>query len=146
MAVITTHIDDIDVKDFDDNDIMFLKNESKLEITSYLVDRIKHICKEYKILYLSSSYKKEELLDNFKYLNKRDINVIEDSFSTIDEIEKYIINNKCDYVCIDYLKLIKTKNVFRIGNKKMKYVLDKIEEFSKKYSIIFLVVINMEDN
>lgn len=146
MAVITTHIDDIDVKDFDDNDIMFLRNESKLEITSYLVDRIKHICKEYKILYLSSTYTKEELLNNFKYLNKRDINIIEDSFSTIDEIEKYIINNKCDYICIDYFKLIKTKNTFRIGNKKMKYVLDKIEEFSKRYSIIFLVVINMEDN
>lgn len=133
-------------KDFDDNDIMFFKNKDNFEITSYLVDKIKYVCKEYKILYLSCFYNKEELLNKFEYLNNRDIDIIEDIFSTIDEIENHIMNNKYDYVFIDYLKLFKIKNTLRIGDKKLKYVSDKIEEFSKKYSIIFLVVINMEDN
>ena len=132
-------------KDFDDNDIMFFKNKDNFEITSYLVDKIKHVCKKYKILYLSCFYSKEELLNKFEYLNNRDIGIIEDSFSTIDEIEKYIINNKYDYVFVDYLKLIKIKNTLRIGDKKLKYVSDKIEELSDKYNIFFIIVVNMED-
>ena len=83
-------------------------------------------------------------MEKFELLNNKNIIIIDKKSNTIDDIEKYIVYSKPTYICIDYFKMIDNKCYYQIGNNSLKYVLDKIEEYNKKYGVIFIVAINLE--
>lgn len=144
MTVITKPIKKENIFEIDDNEITFFNNKDKIDITTYVVDKIKYVCGDHKILLFDYSYSKEELLEKYKDLNNKNIKVIADVSITIEDIEHYIVDYKPEYLFIDYYKLVSTKKHLYIADKRFKYTLDKIEEYSKKYNIKFLVAVNKE--
>lgn len=134
---------------FDDNNInnesnvICFKNEDKYNITLNIVNKLSLVNNK-KTLYFNYSYSEKELLEKFELLNNKNIIIIDKKSNTIDDIEKYIVYSKPTYICIDYFKMIDNKCCYQIGNNSLKYVLDKIEEYNKKYGVIFIVAINLE--
>lgn len=140
MSVIT--FDDNNSKN--ESDIIFFKNEDKYNITLNIIEKLSLINKNKKTLYFSYSYSEKELLKKFKLFNSKNIIIIDKQSNTIDDIEKYIVYSKPTYICIDYFKMIDNECCYRIGSNNFKYVLDKIEEYNKKYGVIFIIAINLE--
>lgn len=64
---------------------------------------------------------------------------------SIDEIEQYIIKQKPKCIFISYYKLVSNKENLLIMGEKLGYILNKIEEYSMKYGVKFIVAINKED-
>ena len=124
---------------FDDNNI-----DNEYNITSDIVNKLSLANNNKKTLYFNYSYSEKELLERFELLNNKNIIIVDKQSNTIDNIEKYIICSKPAYICIDYFKMIDKKCCYQIGNNNLKYVLDKIEEYNKKYGVIFIVAINLE--
>lgn len=122
----------------EDNEIIFYKNKTPNEITEIILNKIKNI--DNKILYFKTSNNYNKIL-----LNNDNIK-IKNFYIDIDDLEEYLISNEFNYICIDYYKMIKKKRYSYIGNKTLKYVLDKIEEYINKYNKKFIIVINMEEN
>lgn len=143
MTIIKIPIKKNSDKNLDDNKIIFFKNKSKLYITSYLINNVREVNK--KVIYFAYSYSKNELLKTFKELNNKNIIIVDDISTTFEDIEQYIIDNKPNYIYIDHFKLTSTKKYLYIEDKKFKYVLDKIEYYTKKYNVKFLIVLNKED-
>lgn len=122
----------------EDNEVIFYKNKTPNEITEIILNKIKNI--DNKILYFKTSNNYNKIL-----LNNDNIK-IKNFYIDIDDLEEYLISNEFNYICIDYYKMIKKKRYSYIGNKTLKYVLDKIEEYINKYNKKFIIVINMEEN
>ena len=127
------------------SEISFLKNEQKENITSYLVDCINRVQDHEHILYFSYFYSKQFLLNKYEILNRENVTVIHDTSVTLEELEKYILQYKPDYVFIDFLKMTKRRDFF-IQNKRLHYVKDILKKFEDKYNVNVLVVVNwLED-
>ncbi len=127
------------------SEISFLKNEQKENITSYLVDCINRVQDHEHILYFSYLYSKQFLLNKYENLNRENVTVIHDTSVTLEELEKYILQYKPDYVFIDFLKMTKRRDFF-IQNKRLHYVKDILKKFEDKYNVNVLVVVNwLED-
>lgn len=140
MSVITFDDNNID----NESNIICFKDEDKYNITSDIVNKLSLANNNKKTLYFNYSYSEKELLERFELLNNKNIIIVDKQSNTIDNIEKYIICSKPAYICIDYFKMIDKKCCYQIGNNNLKYVLDKIEEYNKKYGVIFIVAINLE--
>ena len=123
------------------SEISFLKNEQKENITSYLVDCINRVQDHEHILYFSYLYSKQFLLNKYENLNRENVTVIHDTSVTLEELEKYILQYKPDYVFIDFLKMTKRRDFF-IQNKRLHYVKDTLKKFEDKYNVNVLVVVN----
>lgn len=123
----------------EDNEIIFYKNKTPNEITEIILNKIKNI--DNKILYFKTSNNYNKTL-----LNNNNNIKIKNFYIDIDDLEEYLISNEFNYICIDYYKMIKKKRYSYIGNKTLKYVLDKIEEYINKYNKKFIIVINTEEN
>ena len=139
MSVIT--FDDNNINN--ESNIICFKNEDKYNITLNIVNKLS-LANNNKTLYFNYSYSEKELLEKFELLNNKNIIIIDKKSNTIDDIEKYIVYSKPTYIYIDYFKMIDNKCCYQIGNNSLKYVLDKIEEYNKKYGVIFIVAINLE--
>lgn len=140
MSVIT--FDDNNINN--ESNIICFKNEDKYNITLNIVDKLNLINENKKTLYFNYSYSEKELLEKFELLNNKNIIIIDKKSNTIDDIEKYIVYSKPICICVDYFKMIDNKCCYKIENNNLKYVLDKIEEYNKKYGVIFIVAINLE--
>ena len=64
---------------------------------------------------------------------------------SIDEIEQYIIKQKPRYIFISYYKLVSNKENLLAMGEKLGYIFNKIEEYSKKYEVKFIIAINKEN-
>lgn len=140
MSVIT--FDDNNINN--ESNIICFKNEDKYNITLNIVDKLNLINENKKILYFNLSYSEEELLKKFKFLNNKNIIIVNKRTVTVDDLEKYIKYSKPSYLCIDYFTLTKDKKRFKIGNKTLRYVLDKLKKYMAIYDTVFIVVINEE--
>lgn len=140
MSVIT--FDDNNINN--ESNIICFKNEDKYNITLNIVDKLNLINENKKILYFNLSYSEEELLKKFKFLNNKNIIIVNKRTVTVDDLEKYIKYSKPSYLCIDYFTLTKVKKRFKIGNKTLRYVLDKLKKYMAIYDTVFIVVINEE--
>lgn len=140
MSVIT--FDDNNINN--ESNIICFKNEDKYNITLNIVDKLNLINENKKILYFNLSYSEEELKNKFKIFNKKNIIIVNKRTVTVDDLEKYIKYSKPSYLCIDYFKLTKVKKRFKIGNKTLRYVLDKLKKYMAIYDTVFIVVINEE--
>lgn len=129
-----------------ESNIMCFKNENREIITSHIVNEVNKININKKVLYFNFLDNEEDLKNKYKILKNNNIIIIDKNLNNIDEIEKYILFSKPAYICIDYLKMVDKNNFYFIGNCILKYVLDKIEEFNKKYDVIFIIGINLEEN
>ena len=134
----------IAINDNNESDIICFKDENKYNITTSIIYKLSELMGKKRTLYFNYSYSENELLKRFKLLDSKNVIVINKRTNTIDDIERYIINSKPTYICIDYFKMIDNICCYQIGNKSLKYVLDKIEEYNKKYGVIFIVAINLE--
>lgn len=140
MSVIT--FDDNNINN--ESNIICFKNEDKYNITLNIVDKLNLINENKKILYFNLSYSEEELKNKFKIFNKKNIIIVNKRTVTVDDLEKYIKYSKPSYLCIDYFTLTKVKKRFKIGNKTLRYVLDKLKKYMVIYDTVFIVVINEE--
>ena len=134
----------IAVNDDNNSDVICFKDEDKYNITTFIINKLSKLKVKKKILYFNYSYSEDELLKKFKLLNNKNIIIINKLSNTIDDIEKYITYSKPSYICIDYFKMVDKILCYQINNKSLKYVLDKIDEYNKKYGVIFIVAINLE--
>lgn len=125
-----------------ENEILFAKNLTAFEVTNNIISKIKNCNK--KILYLNYTYTEEELKNKFKIFNKKNIIIVNKKTVTVDDLEKYIKYSKPSYLCIDYFTLTRVKKRFKIGNKTLRYVLDKLKKYMAIYDTVFIVVINEE--
>lgn len=125
-----------------EDEILFAKNFTAFEVTNNIISKIKNCNK--KILYFNYTYTEEELKNKFKIFNKKNIIIVNKRTVTVDDLEKYIKYNKPSYLCIDYFTLTRVKKRFKIGNKTLRYVLDKLKKYMVIYDTIFIVVINEE--
>ena len=112
------------------------------EVTNNITSKIKNCNK--KILYFNYTYTEEELKNKFKIFNKKNIIIVNKKTVTVDDLEKYIKYSKPSYLCIDYFTLTRVKKRFKIGNKTLRYVLDKLKKYMAIYDTVFIVVINEE--
>ncbi len=125
-----------------EDEILFAKNFTAFEVTNNIISKIKNCNK--KILYFNYTYTEEELKNKFKIFNKKNIIIVNKRTVTVDDLEKYIKYSKPSYLCIDYFTLTRVKKRFKIGNKTLRYVLDKLKKYMVIYDTIFIVVINEE--
>lgn len=125
-----------------EDEILFTKNLTAFEVTNNIISKIKNCNK--KILYFNYTYTEEELKNKFKIFNKKNIIIVNKRTVTVDNLEKYIKYSKPSYLCIDYFTLTKVKKRFKIGNKTLRYVLDKLKKYMAIYDTVFIVVINEE--
>lgn len=125
-----------------EDEILFAKNFIAFEVTNNIISKIKNCNK--KILYFNYTYTEEELKNKFKIFNKKNIIIVNKRTVTVDDLEKYIKYSKPSYLCIDYFTLTRVKKRFKIGNKTLRYVLDKLKKYMVIYDTIFIVVINEE--
>lgn len=125
-----------------ENEILFTKNLTAFEVTNNIINKIKNCNK--KILYFNYTYTEEELKNKFKIFNKKNIIIVNKRTVTVDDLEKYIKYSKPSYLCIDYFTLTRVKKRFKIGNKTLRYVLDKLKKYMAIYDTVFIVVINEE--
>lgn len=125
-----------------ENEILFAKNLTAFEVTNNIISKIKNCNK--KILYFNYTYTEEELKNKFKIFNKKNIIIVNKKTVTVDDLEKYIKYSKPSYLCIDYFTLTRVKKRFKIGNKTLRYVLDKLKKYMAIYDTVFIVVINEE--
>lgn len=132
------------INDNNSSDILCFKNEDKYNITTSIINKLSELKEKKKILYFNYSFDEDELLKKYKLLNNKDVIIINKPSNTVDDIEKYITYSKPTYVCVDYFKMVDKKCCYQINNKSLKYVLDKIDEYNKKYGVIFIVAINLE--
>jgi hypothetical protein len=123
-----------------EDEILFAKNLTAFEVTNNIISKIKN-CNE-KILYFNYTYTEEELKNKFKIFNKKNIIIVNKRTVTVDDLEKYIKYSKPSYLCIDYFTLTKVKKRFKIENKTLRYVLDKLKKYMAIYDTVFIVVIN----
>lgn len=127
-----------------DDEIIFTKESTKHEITTSIIKRIEDIDKKKKILYFNYSYTEDELKQNYKIFNNKNIIVVDKPSVTVDGLEKYLKYSKPSYLCIDYFKLTRMKKSLKIGNKSLKYTLGKLKKYMSNYDTIFIVIINEE--
>lgn len=132
------------INDNNSSDILCFKNEDKYNITTSIINKLSELKEKKKILYFNYSFDEDELLKKCKLLNNKDVIIINKPSNTVDDIEKYITYSKPTYVCVDYFKMVDKKCCYQINNKSLKYVLDKIDEYNKKYGVIFIAAINLE--
>lgn len=132
-------------KSKNNSEIIFFKNEEASTITKILIRDLKKTYKKNKILFIEYSITKEELLKNYKWCNHKNITIIEDAPTAIDDLEKYIDKNKIDIVYIDYYKLTSTTKHFYINGKNIKYVKDKLDKYYNNYGVKFKLAVNMND-
>ena len=125
-----------------EDEILFAKNFTAFEVTNNIISKIKNCNK--KILYFNYTYTEEELKNKFKIFNKKNIIIVNKRTVTVDDLENYIKYSKPSYLCIDYFTLTRVKKRFKIGNKTLRYVLDKLKKYMVIYDTIFIVVINEE--
>jgi hypothetical protein len=125
------------------SDIEFFKYENKYNITLNMVNKISLISNKNKILYFNYSYTREELKNKFEIFNNRNIILINKK-TTIDNLVKYLDNSKPNYICVDYYKMVDVDGSFIINNRKIKYIINKIEEYEEKYNATFIININLE--
>lgn len=123
-----------------ENEILFAKNLTAFEVTNNIISKIKNCNK--KILYFNYTYTEEELKNKFKLFNKKNIIIVNKKTVTVDDLEKYIKYSKPNYLCIDYFTLTRIKGRFKIGDKTLKYVLNKLKKYMTVYDTTFIVVIN----
>lgn len=126
----------------EDNIINFYNNKTKKDIIDNLNKNINNINK--KILYFNLYKSKKTFIEDYNYSNKNKIVIIDLEYLDIDNIEQYIIKYKPKYVVINYYKLILNRQCLLIMNKKLNYILTKIDEYSKNYNVKFIVAINKE--
>lgn len=126
------------------SDIEFFKYEDKYNITSNMVNKINLVNGKNKILYFNYSYSEKELKENFEIFNNRNIIIVDKKTTTIDSLVKYLENSKPDYICVDYYKMVDVDGSFMINNRKLRYMLKKIEEYEEKYNTTFIVNVNLE--
>jgi len=100
-----------------DDEIIFTKESTAHEITTSIIKRIEDIDKKKKILYFNYSYTEDELKQNFKIFNNKNIIVVDKPSVTVDGLEKYLKYSKPSYLCIDYFKLTRIKRSLKVGNK-----------------------------
>lgn len=127
-----------------DDEIIFTKESTEHEITTSIIKRIEDIDKKKKILYFNYSYTEDELKQNYKIFNNKNIIVVDKPSVTVDGLEKYLKYSKPSYLCIDYFKLTRMKKSLKIGNKSLKYTLGKLKKYMSNYDTIFIVIINEE--
>ena len=118
------------INDNNSSDILCFKNEDKYNITTSIINKLSELKEKKKILYFNYSFDEDELLKKYKLLNNKDVIIINKPSNTVDDIEKYITYSKPTYVCVDYFKMVDKKCCYQINNKSLKYVLDKIDEYS----------------
>ena len=145
MTVIKKTIKTKNKIDIDDNEINVYNHETNKNIIRYLNAYMEEINIDKKILYFSFYSPKKHLLENYSCLNKKNIVIVDINYLKIDDIERYIIEQKPRYIFINYYKLTSNRRNLLVMKEKLGYVLNKIEEYSKKYNVKFIVAINKED-
>lgn len=127
------------------SEIIFFKNKEASTITEHLIKDLKHIYKKNKILFFEYSITKDALLKKYKCCNHKNIIIIDDATSAIDDLEKYIIEVKPSIIFIDYYRLTSTTKHLYINGKNIKYIKDKLDSYYSNYGIKFKIAINMID-
>ncbi len=145
MPIIKKNIEIKTNANIEDNEINVYSHETIKNIIKYLNTYIEKISIDKKILYFSFYNSKKYLLKNYSCLNKKNIVIVDINYFKIDDIERYIIKQKPKYIFINYYKLTSNRRNLLVMEEKLGYVLNKIEEYSKKYNVKFIVAINKED-
>ena len=145
MTVIIETIKNKSNVNIEDNEINVYNHETNKNINKYLNTYIGKINNSQKILYFSFYNSKKYLIENYNCLNKKNIVIVGIKFLNIDDIEHYIIEQKPRYIFINYYKLTSNRRNLLIMEEKLGYVVDKINEYSKKYNVKFIVAINKEN-
>lgn len=127
----------------EDNEIIFFKNKTAIEITAYLTERLKIIDKKEKILYLYSHVSKQLISNSIKCL-KNNIILVNGNNLNIDSLESRLKNVKTRYVYVNYFNLTYNKGKLSIENQKLKCILDIFENYKNIYNVIFIIAINWE--
>ena len=129
----------------EDNEINFYNHEPSKKIVKYLTIYMNKININEKILYFSFYNSRKYLVKNYRFLDKENIVIMDIGYLKVDDIERYIIEQKPRYIFINYYKLTSNRRNLLVMKEKLGYVLNKIEEYSKKYNVKFIVAINKED-
>ena len=145
MPIIKKNIEIKTNANIEDNEINVYNHETIKNIIKYLNTYIEKINIDKKILYFSFYNSKKYLLKNYSCLNKRNIVIVDKDYLNADDIERYIIEQKPRYIFINYYKLTSNRENLLLMKEKLGQVLNKIEEYSKKYNVKFIVAINKED-
>ena len=145
MPVIKKNVKTKSKIDIDDNEINVYNHETIKNIIRYLNVYMEKINLDKKILYFSFYNSKKYLVENYSCLNKKNIVIVDKDYLNADDIKRYIIEQKPRYIFINYYKLTSNRENLLLMKEKLGYVLNKIEEYSKKYNVKFIVAINKED-
>ena len=129
----------------DENEFIFYKENDDEKIKLCLITHLKKVSINEKILYFDFYNQKKDLIKKYSFLNNRKIVIMDIDCPSIDEIEQYIIKQKPKYIFISYYKLVSNKENLLIMGEKLGYILNKIEEYSMKYGVKFIVAINKEN-
>ena len=129
----------------DENEFIFYKENDDEKIKLCLIKYLEKVSINEKILYFDFYNRKKDLIKKYSFLNNRKIVIMDIDCPSIDEIEQYIIKQKPKYIFISYYKLVSNKENLLIMGEKLGYILNKIEEYSMKYGVKFIVAINKEN-
>ena len=129
----------------DENEFIFYKENDDEKIKLCLIKYSEKVSINEKILYFDFYNQKKDLIKKYSFLNNRKIVIMDIDCPSIDEIEQYIIKQKPKHIFISYYKLVSNKENLLIMGEKLGYILNKIEEYSKKYGVKFIVAINKEN-
>ncbi len=145
MPVIKKNVKAKSKIEIDDNEINVYNHETIKNIIRYLNAYMEEINLDKKILYFSFYNSKKYLVENYSCLNKKNIVIVDKDYLNADDIKRYIIEQKPRYIFINYYKLTSNRENLLLMKEKLGHVLNKIEEYSKKYNVKFIVAINKED-
>jgi hypothetical protein len=122
-----------------DKEIMLIASNVTVMPTNYLAKEAKYASKHHKVLFIYEE-PTSEYLNMQIYLDNENINILYVANLTIEDMEHYIIDNKPEYIYIDYFTSINTRQDFTNDNDKIIYLLDKLREYTEKYDIKFMIV------
>lgn len=120
-----------------EKEIAFIISRPGVGTTTYLANQAKYASKEHKVLFIELESARDKFIERFKHLDSDNINLISITDALmVEDIEQYIIDNKPEYIYIDYFHLLGTKKEYDVKNKEIdKYILDKLDQYTEDYNV-----------
>lgn len=123
-----------------EKEIAFIISRPGVGTTTYLANQAKYASKEHKVLFIELESERDKFIERFKHLDSDNINLISITDALmVEDIEQYIIDNKPEYIYIDYFHLLVTKTAqkdfWNYDNKIDKYILDKLVQYTEDYNV-----------
>ena len=123
-----------------EKEIAFIISRPGVGTTTYLANQAKYASKEHKVLFIELESVRDKFIERFKHLDSDNINLISGiDILKLEDIEQYIIDNKPEYIYIDYFHILRTKTTqkdfWHYNNKIHKYILDKLNQYTEDYNV-----------